>query len=465
MQFSHSEILKITQGQILSGEDCPVLHSLSTDSRSVQKGDYFLCLVGEKFNAHDYIQDVVEKGASAVLLEKKYFSEIKHKNLPALLIGVEDSLKALGDIAQAWRAKFTIPVLGIGGSNGKTTTKDMSAAVLSEYYKTLATEGNLNNLIGVPKMIAKLDSSYQAAILELGMNDFGELARLTEIAQPTVGLLTNIGFEHLEKLKSLEGVAQAEAELFETLPSGSLALVNADDPYIVKMKTKAYRLTFGMENPADIFCSDWTTETKAGLPYLNFEVKYLGKKYSFSCEAIGEANLRNALAAVAVGFSLAIPYEAIQRGLKKFKARAMRMELLTLANKTVLNDCYNANPSSMEVALQSLASLNKGQKSLAILGEMRELGNFTVEGHRRVGQAVAKNKIDYLVSLGPYAQELIEEAIAHGMESSHVFAATTLEEAQQKIKDWFANSRSILIKGSRGAKMERVTEMLKSSSF
>ncbi|MBF0491919.1 MAG: UDP-N-acetylmuramoyl-tripeptide--D-alanyl-D-alanine ligase [Deltaproteobacteria bacterium] len=459
MQFSLAEILKITQAQILSGEGSPNLTSLSTDSRTVQKGDYFLCLVGEKFNAHDYMEEVAGKGAAALILEKKYFKPAQHQNLPLLLIGVEDTLKALGDLAQAWRARFSIPVLGIGGSNGKTTTKDMCAAILSEYYSTLATEGNLNNLIGVPKMIAKLDARHQAAIFELGMNDFGELARLTEIAQPTLGLLTNIGFEHLEKLKSLEGVAQAEAELFETLPSGSLALVNEDDPYISKMKTKAYRLTFGLENPADIFCSAWEMEAQK----IIFEVCYLGKKYSFYCEALGEANLRNALAAVAVGFALALPYEAIKRGLQKFKARAMRMELISLGKKTLLNDCYNANPSSMEVALQSLAGLKKGKKALAILGEMRELGHFAAEGHRRVGKIVVKNQIDYLVSIGPYAQEMLQAAVASGLEASHALAASNLEEAEQKIKEWAQEASFIIVKGSRGAKMERVTELLKKS--
>ena len=223
--------------------------SFSTDSRKIQRGDFFICLKGPNFDGLDFVGPVIEQGASGVVMEKGRSIRAR----AAAVVAVSDTLRALGDIALAWRRKFSIPLVAIAGSNGKTTTKDMAAAVLGAQFKTLATEGNLNNLIGVPLMLFKLKAEHEAAVIEMGMNDFGENARLTQIAEPTVGLITNVGLEHLEKLKNLEGVAKAEGELFEKLPPGSLALVNQDDPWVSKLGTRAFRITYGMDLPADVF--------------------------------------------------------------------------------------------------------------------------------------------------------------------------------------------------------------------
>lgn len=456
MKLSIQEILEACQGELLQGELKGEVTSLSTDSRSLEKGDTFLCLVGEKFDGHHYIEEVIQKGAAGIILQKKYFKP--HASLKIHFIGVEDTLHALGNIGRAWRRKFSIPLIGIGGSNGKTTTKDMTAAVISAEYNTLATEGNLNNLIGVPKMLLKLNPKHQAAVIEMGMNDFGEMKRLTEIAEPTIGLLTNTGFEHIEKMIDLEGVAHSNAEMFERMPSGSLALINADDPYISKMSTHAYKLSFGMEKAADIFCTRYELNDKG----IILEIRYMGKVNSFEVPAYGKANVKNALAALSVGFALGIEPAKMRKSLATYKGRAMRMEILKLKQGiTILNDCYNANPSSVIAALETLSSIKNKEGGLALLGEMLELGGFAEQGHRWVGEAVAKNKISHLISIGPFAKSMVESAQQAGLKPECCVAFSTQEEAHEKISTWVPESVFILVKGSRGARMEKISEYIK----
>jgi UDP-N-acetylmuramoyl-tripeptide--D-alanyl-D-alanine ligase len=459
MKFSIQEIIDATQGVLLRGDPSLQISSFSTDSRTLQKGDFFICLSGPHFDGHEFIDDILRKEASGVLLQKTKWNAEKWKNTSAVFVGVEDPLRALGDLAHVWREQFKIPLVAITGSNGKTTTKDMTAAILSESYKTLATEGNLNNLIGVPKMLFRLDSEYRAAVIEMGMNDFGEIDRLTEITEPTVGLITNVAYAHLEKLKNIEGVAQAKGELFARLPPGAVALVNQDDPLVASLPTRAYKISFGIENPADVFCQKYQLTEKG----IEFEIRFRGKKYSFQSPVFGKANVRNAVAAVAVGFALGIDSKLIQKALKKFQGRAMRMELIPLKEEILLlNDCYNANPSSTQAALETLAHLKNKNAGLAILGEMLEMGDFAAEGHRRVGRAVTQNKIGYLVAVGEHAQDLVEAAEKEGMSKERCWAASSQEEIRVLLLEWVRKGKTILVKGSRGAQMEKVTEYIKS---
>src|SRR4030095_8658054 len=220
MNLSLKEIMEATKGELFKGDLSLAVKSVSTDTRSLKKGDAFVCLSGPNFDGHDFIDGALQAGASLILLQKSRWDEKKWGGTGAAFLGVDDPLWDFGEIARAWRRRFSIPLIAVTGSNGKTTTKDLIAAVLSEQFKTLATEGNLNNLIGVPRMLLRLSSEHGAAVIEMGMNDFGEIARLTEIAEPTVGLSTNVAYAHLEKLKDLEGVARAKGELFEKLPKG-----------------------------------------------------------------------------------------------------------------------------------------------------------------------------------------------------------------------------------------------------
>ncbi len=458
MNLSIHEILEATQGRLLFSNPTETFQSFSTDSRTMQAKDFFVCLKGERFDAHDLLEEILQKKPHGILIQKNRWNESLAQKYSAVWIGVEDTLQALGDIARAWRRKFAIPVVAITGTNGKTTTKDMIAAILSQKYKTLATEGNLNNLIGVPLTLLRLRSEHEAAVIEMGMNDFGEISRLAEITEPTVGLITNVGYGHLEKLKNLEGVARAKGELFERLPRGALALVNQDDPLIARMKVDAYPLSFATEHNAQICC----THAELGEKGVDLEIRYLGKPYRFHSPVPGRSGLKNATAAIAAGFALGVEPEAIRKALKAFKVRAMRMEILPIKNGLLLlNDCYNANPSSMAVALETLSALKKQTPGLAILGEMLELGDFAKEGHRQVGKAVAQNQIGSLIAVGPYANDLVAAACAAGMENDRCFATQTQAEIEPILKDWALRAKTILVKGSRGAGMEKVSEKLK----
>jgi len=458
LKLSIDEILEASGGELRKGDPRAIVRSISTDSRSLQNGDYFLCLIGENFDGHDFATQAAAQGAGGLILQKGRIPEAALEGLKLPVIEVTDSLRAFGDIARAWRRKFSIPLVAIGGSNGKTSTKDMTAAIFSAQYKTLSTEGNLNNLIGVPKMLLKLEESHEAAIIEMGMNDFGEMGRLTEIAEPTVGLLTNTGYEHVEKMKDLEGVARSNGEMFERLPSGALALVNADDDYILRMPTRAYKISFGIQRPADVYCESHRLSDQG----ITLTLSFRGKKYEFEAPVQGQANLKNAVAALAAGFALGLDPAKMRKGLAAYKGRAMRMEVLRLGRGiTLLNDCYNANPSSMSAALETLAFLKKTSPGLAVLGEMRELGDFAEQGHRLVGEAVAKSGIARLISVGPHAAAMVDAAVRAGMTPESCLAAATQDEAVGKLLAWAPECEFLLVKGSRGARMEKMTDLLK----
>lgn len=458
MNFSLQEMAEAAKGEILQGDPAFPVSSISTDSRRLKKGEAFLSLSGPHFDGHDFIDKALEEGASLIVLKKNRWNSAKWGSKSAAFLGVDDPLRAFGDVARAWRRRFSIPLIAVTGSNGKTTTKDLIASILSQQWETLATEGNLNNLIGVPQMLLKLTSEQGAAVIEMGMNDFGEIARLTEIAEPTVGLITNVANAHLEKLKDLEGVARAKGELFQKLPKGAVALVNRDDPMIVKIPLQAYPISFGIENPADVLC----TRHRLGEDGMEWEVQYLGKRYEFQCALIGRANLNNAVAAVAAGFSLGLDAKTIAKGLKAYKGRAMRMERIPLkGGLEILNDCYNANPSSMAAALETFSSLKGNRPGLAILGEMLEMGDFAREGHREVGKIAALLKVGYLAAVGPYAENLAQGALEAGMTPERVRFAASQEALLPLLSEWAALGKIILVKGSRGARMEKVTEFLK----
>ncbi|HEX5034843.1 MAG TPA: UDP-N-acetylmuramoyl-tripeptide--D-alanyl-D-alanine ligase, partial [bacterium] len=345
----------------------------STDTRELKPGNLFFCLIGQR-DGHDFAEAAAERGAAALVVDAKHSVTAK---IPKIV--VEDTLQALGDLALAWRRKFPIPLLGITGSNGKTTTKELVKSVLQTQYRTLATEGNFNNLIGVPKTLFGLAEGDQAAVVEMGMNDFGEIARLTEIAEPTLGLITNIGQAHLEKLGGLAGVVRAKGELFAGLKPPAIALVNAADPKIAALPTPAKKVCYGQPD-----CGIWgevrPTPSGDDRP-LHLRVHFEDRSSDLAMRIPGPHNLSNVLAALAVARELKIPFEKAKAALEAFQPRASRMELLTLASGIrLIDDCYNANPSSTVAALKTLAGLKSGQASLAILGEMLELGTFTEEG-------------------------------------------------------------------------------------
>lgn len=450
MNLTLEDILKATDGKLFSGEFPGVVSRISTDTRALARGDFYIALKGPRFDGHDFAEEAIRKGACAVLVSRPVDGA---KNIPVVL--VSDTLKSLGDMALHWRQQFALPLAAITGSNGKTSTKEMIASVLSLEADILKTEGNLNNLIGLPLTLFDLCKKHHFAVLEMGMNDFGEIARLTEIASPTVGLITNVGPAHLEKLGGLEGVAKAKEELFRGLGSQASALVNQDDPFIAQMQTRAWRITFGFSGTADIRLekTDYFSDT------MRIKIAHSGVSSVFDLPVVGEHHARNALASFAVLNLWGISDEKIQKGFSQFRAQKMRGEEFNLSDGVVvINDAYNANPASMEMALKNLNLRYADRRKIAVLGDMFELGTREEALHHEVGVLAAVSGVDILLAYGKNAASMMQGF--NQKKKNGGFGFDNLEELEERLHAILKKNDVVLVKGSRGAKMERIVEFL-----
>ncbi len=431
---------------------------VSTDTRTLKPGELFFCLIGNQ-DGHQHAESALANGASGVVIDEKHDSLTSVLSSKGTFILVSDTLQALGDLANAWRKKFDIPILALTGSNGKTTTKDLVSTILKSKFSVLATVGNFNNLIGAPKTLFGLSDTVDIAVIEMGMNDFGEIARLTDITQPTLGLITNIGMAHLEKLQSLEGVARAKGELFERLPKDAVAILNMSDPFIAKMNPARTKITYGTKD-SDL----WGEIIQNEKEEVGLKVQiHQGKETALlSVPLVGHHHLSNILAALAVAKFFKIPLEDSKKTLANFQSTKSRMEVIQLGEKTkLIDDCYNANPSSTAAALESLSHLSRNQSSLAILGEMLELGEIAPEAHQKIGEKVAQEKINQLIAIGPHAEKILEGAKSAGMSGDHLNSFATTEEALDSLKKFPSKPAWILVKGSRGMHLEKIVKYLK----
>ncbi len=451
------EIEEATDGRLVHGARNAVVRGLSTDSRTLKRGDLFVALCGANHDGHDHLKEVQEKGAGAVVIQKERKAE-------GNVLRVKDTLRALGDIAHYWRKKFLLRVVGVTGSNGKTTAKDMVAAVLASKYRTLKTEGNFNNLIGLPLTIGRLKGNEDAAVLEMGMNHFGEIDRLAEIAEPSVALITNVGRAHLEGLGGLAGVAKAKAEILGRLPRGGAAVLPADNRFFPYLKKRAKSagakvISFGFTKDADFRAMDASLDDLKGL---RFRAKFKGRTAPISLPIVGRHNILNALAALAVGDVCGVPIGRMRVALRSFHGGAKRMEIVQLPKKvSVINDCYNANPDSMAAALDFLKEASERRRSVAVLGDMLELGAHAAKSHRETGERAARAGVSLLFAVGPHAEDVVQGARSAGLERTRGLAFRTAEEGIPTIRSLLRAGDLVLVKGSRGMKMERVTEALK----
>ena len=464
MKLKVSEILKAVGGRLVSGDEDDAATGVSTDSRLLQAGDLFVALTGERHDGHQYLADVFAKGAAAaIVLEGADEPNPAFKNL----IEVSDTLKALGDLARFWRGRFSIPVVAITGSNGKTTAKDMTASMLAAKYRVLKTEGNFNNLIGLPLTLFRLGPEHEMAVVEMGMNRLGEIARLAEIARPDVGIVTTVARAHLEGLGGLANVARAKGELIARLPEGGVAVLNADSagggrftPGFAKTaRSRGARVTtFGLSEKADYRGFRVKPD---GLKGVRFASRLGGKTVSFAIGVPGRHNVSNALAALAVGDRFGVPVSKMKQALARFHAGSKRMEVVRLAKGIdVVNDCYNANPDSTEASLYFLKDLGRSRRRVAILGEMIELGRWTASCHREVGGAAAKSGVKLLFAVGLHAEDTVRGARQAGISKSTSFSFREVEESLPIIKSLLRPKDVVLVKGSRGMRMERITENL-----
>lgn len=458
--FRVDELAAAVKGRIVAGRPEVTIEAISTDTRRLPPGAMYWALKGERFDGAAFVADALSAGAcGAVVAEASMPSSDVWQGRDAAIVAVIDPLRALQDAAAAYRARFSIPLIGVTGSNGKTTTKEMLAAILARRGEVLKTHGNLNNHIGVPLTLFGLSPVHRAAVVELGINHPGEMTRLCEIARPTAGVITNVGHAHLEGFGGIEGVARAKGELFASLPSDGTALINADDSRVLALRKhlRCASLTFGFAD-GDVRGRVVDELTRAGT---RVEIRYAGSAVQCFIPVVGRHNAANALASAAVAVALGVDLETIRQGLEAFRPAKMRSELVsTPAGIDVFNDAYNANPSSMERALETVASLRGPGRVWAVLGEMRELGDTSEALHRRVGQAAALAGLDGLVAVGPAARWLADQASKAGMPAHAIEWVETAAEALPVIQAWSRPGDLVLVKGSRRVGLESVAEGL-----
>ena len=433
------------------------IKGVSIDSRNIKEGELFIALKGDRFDGHDFVPDAIKKGAWGALVERTAL-ENRFSLLSGLknILPVEDTLHALQEMAQMHRGKFSIPLVGITGSNGKTTTKEMLAGILKHKGPVLKNEGNLNNHIGVPLTLMKLTGRHRAAVVEMGMSAAGEIDLLARLVNPTVGVITNIGPAHLEFLGSLDKVAEAKGELLDNLKSDAAAVLNADDPYFGMLKNKfsGRIISFGIKNKAEVVAA----EIQEDLHHTDFTLTNRGASLKVRLRTVGTHNIYNALAAAAAAIAAGAPLAAVKPGLDDFVPVAMRSEVREIGGRTVLADCYNANPSSMDAAIRTMVSLATGRRSIAVLCDMLELGASAADAHREIGRTAARSGVDIVITYGPLAKDIGAGARDAGMPKDRIFNAATIAIAAQLIKKLSNPGDVVLIKGSRGMKMEKILE-------
>jgi UDP-N-acetylmuramoyl-tripeptide--D-alanyl-D-alanine ligase len=456
-QLSVETVLAVTKGVLMQGDAGTSFTGVSTDSRSIKAGELFFALRGEHFDGHRFLAEAIERGGTGAVVDREVDSPADQA---VALMRVADTLQALGDLAHHWRKRHPIPVVAVVGSNGKTTTKEMAAAILGKKYKVMKNAGNLNNLIGLPLSLLQMNSTDGAAILEMGMNRRGEILRLTEIAEPDLGILTNIAPAHVEGLGSLEGIMEAKGELLQGMGARGRIIFNADDPRVVQL-SKGFpgaSQSFGIENRADWMASDIVTREDGGV---SFQLQGPAGKTSVSLQLLGRHQVYNALAAAAAAFHLGTAIDDIKEGLENFAPPAMRMELVTLGKGIkVINDAYNANPRSMEAALLALQEQAGGRK-IAVLGDMWELGAYAEQAHRELGRAVQERGVDLLFLLGRFAPLVAEGAEQAGMDPQKIRIGRDHHAVGLHLSRIVRKGDWVLIKGSRIMRMEEIIKELR----
>jgi UDP-N-acetylmuramoyl-tripeptide--D-alanyl-D-alanine ligase len=447
-------ILSSTHGRLISGKSGSVFSGVSTDTRKITKDEIFFALKGDNFDGEDFIKEAFNRGASGVVVESTSSQDLNGK----VLIQVPSTLRALGDLASDWRMSFPdLKVAAITGSNGKTTTKEMTWSIVSLKHKTLKNTGNFNNLIGLPLTLFELKNENTAAVLEVAMNDFGEIRRLSEIARPDIGAITNIGHAHLEKLGGLDGVAKAKGELVENFNEHNVFVVNLDDLRVERIANglNCQKITYGinakgaMISASHIESSDFSNIT--------FNMNVQGIEFPVRLKGIGLHNVMNSLCAAGIALSLGCDTAQIREGLERFTPTKMRLQVLdTPLGFKVINDAYNANPDSMKRAIDELVRLKGGGKAIAVLGDMLELGEASEYEHREIGKYLSVSGVDDVITYGKYAANILDGA----SNSTNCFHAKTHQDAAKILIDTAKPNDLVLVKGSRGSTMEQVIKRL-----
>jgi UDP-N-acetylmuramoyl-tripeptide--D-alanyl-D-alanine ligase len=420
---------------------------VSTDTRSLLPGCLFVALVGDRFDGHDYLEDAFAKGARAAIVSKDVKSGISNR-----LLVVDDTLTAYGKVAAAWRRKFDIPVIAVTGSVGKTTMKEMVSLVVSPLGPVLKSERNENNEVGVPQTLLRLNSEHKAAIVEMGMRGLGQIKYLSDVAQPTVGVITIIGESHIELVGSKYGIADAKGELLESLPSDGIAVLNSDDPFFkyLAQKSSAKVLTYGESPLSDVAVLSAEQEAESW----HVQLKIRDENIVLHLHSPARHDVFNAAGSLAVAVAIGVSPSSAAKALEAYRPGEMRMQMLHAScGAAIINDCYNAAPSSVVSALRTLANLPVKGERIAFLGDMRELGDYSLNLHLDVASAAVQFGIESVYTVGDFTARAFPNAIRHFGDSNE---AAQFVSSELRITDQDA----ILVKGSRALQLEKVVEAL-----
>lgn len=460
--WSVRQVLKATCGCLDAGSEDFEFKNISIDSRTLKKGDLFLALTGDNFDGHDFIDDALDKGAAGLLV-----SRLLRLDPGIPVIRVDDTLTALGHLATYRRELMPdLGVVAITGSSGKTTVKEMCSTILLEDFQVLKTEGNFNNLVGLPLTLLKLEYGNELAVLEMGMNHAGEIRRMAGIADPDIACIHNIQEAHLGAFESIEGVGRAKEELFEGCSTTTRFCVNLDDERVRRIARKypQRQIAYGRHRKAEVRATHVRNLGEQGMA---FTLHIGGERRRLHLHFLGDHSISNALAAAALSFAAGMRVDQIARRLEQCRPFSQRLQLERAGGLRLANDCYNANPSSMFAALNTICSLKGGgRKSVAVLGDMMELGESTEQAHLRLGEKVACLGFDFLIAVGVSAVKIVEGALNGGMTMKQVCSVSSTGQGLTRLTDLYnmgeiTEGDWVLVKGSRGMKMETVVEGIK----
>jgi len=446
VDLSLLEIIKAVNGEIVFKNGEGNFNKVSTDTRKIEKDNLFIALTGENFNGNDYVLHAIEKGACIVIVDEVKF-RIEELNGKGIIIKVKNTKEALGDLARFYRQKLGIKVVGITGSTGKTSTKDLVAAFLSGKYKVFKTQGNFNNEIGLPLMILELSKDYDIAVLEMGTSNFGEINRLASIALPDVAAITNVGVAHIEYLKSRENILKEKMCIVDFFKEKNSLIVNCEND-MLKLVDKCDKFNLekiGYDEECDIYAKNVELTTEK----TSFDVIAKdNESYRFTLNMVGQHNVLNALIGIQISKDFGLTFQEMEKGLENFNATSMRLEFINKNNFTIINDSYNANPDSMKAALEVLKGYS-GARKIAILGTMGELGDYAKEAHTQVGE-FARDKADIVLTTGDF-KKCYEEGFKEG---TMIFE--TKQELMEELSKMIKTDDTILIKASRSEKFEEI---------
>lgn len=449
LELNLQEIVKATKGALLKEANVKEIKAVSTDTRKIEEGTMFIALKGENFNGNNYVLDAFNKGAKIAIVDevKCDLNDLKED---VALIKVQNTGRALMDLAKFYREKLGLKVVGITGSAGKTSTKDLVAAVLSDKYKVFKTKGNFNNEIGLPLMILELDSTYDVAILEMGMRGLGQIKELAEIASPDLGIITNIGISHIEILKTRENILKAKMEIATFFDKNNTLVVCGNDDFLGALPEAQYKIVkTGVGENFEIGAKNIALEELSS----KFTVYDGEKEEEFSLDMPGEHNISNLMLGIAIAKELGVSFEEMKKGLKNIEATSMRLELIKKDGFSILNDCYNSSPVAVKSAIDVMKNI-EGKRRIAVLGTMRELGHKSEEAHMEIGKYAKENGIEKVLCFGDFSEN-IKEGYGEG--------CTVYENKEELIKDLLniiCEGDIILVKASRSLKFEEITKAL-----